>query len=87
MGFSVVVEEIGRMANNHLLYEAIHELVDSEDSIEKMGKVDLIERAAPLLRLLSWRFPFACMGPGGHLGPVGGWKYWMYFIPRQSKRG
>ena len=42
VGFSVVAEEIGRMANeSSAVYEAIHELVDSvEDSIEKMGKVD-----------------------------------------------
>ena len=42
VGFSVVAEEIGRMANESpAVYEAIHELVDSvEDSIEKMGKVD-----------------------------------------------
>lgn len=42
VGFSVVAEEIGRMANeSSAVYEAIHELVDGvERSIEEMSKVD-----------------------------------------------
>lgn len=42
VGFSVVAEEIGRMANeSSIVYEEIHGLVDSvERSIEEMSKID-----------------------------------------------